>query len=470
VAALFMAACGEDKGAAVTTPPTTSTTLLVTTTMPDTTAPDTTAPDTTMPAAPEPLRVPDDYATIQKAVDAAKPGDLILVKPGTYHEAVNVQTDNLTIRGLDRNTVVLDGRFDLDNGVRIVGAKGVAVENMTAMNYTKNGFFWTGTDGYRGSYLTAYRTGDYGVYAFQSVNGQLDHIYAAGSPDAGVYIGGCYPCNAVLTDTVSEHNGLGYSGTNSGGNLIIMSSTFRFNRAGIVPNSGSYETCYPNRGTTVVGNTVYSNNQGDTPAIDVALLAMGNGIVLAGAVRNDVERNLVYDHDKSGIALVPYPESDPNDAVPPPAKWDTPCSEQVKQPPTKPSGAVLWDAQQDKVIGNVLSNNRQADIILSSVGTDVSTLGNCFSGNTLTSTAPKNLETLAPCNGTGSGNWKDGEYNVGAWLGETHPPSVDWRTSALPALQPQEQMPDASSAPAHPATDVPMKVDVAAVKVPTKPA
>ena len=64
---------------------------------------------------------------------------------------------------------------------------------------------------------------------------------------------------------MSEHNGLGYSGTNSGGNLLIVNSTFRNNRAGIVPNSGSYELCYPERETTIVGNLVYSNNQTDTP-------------------------------------------------------------------------------------------------------------------------------------------------------------------------------------------------------------
>ena len=71
-------------------------------------------------------------------------------------------TPELTIRGLDRNEVILDGEFELDNGIRVLGAGGVAVENMTARNYTFNGFFWTGVDGYRGSYLTAYRNGDYG--------------------------------------------------------------------------------------------------------------------------------------------------------------------------------------------------------------------------------------------------------------------------------------------------------------------
>jgi len=213
--------------------------------VPNTEAPTSEAPATEAPSTEAPadgvLNVPADYATIQAAVDAAVEGDLILIAPGTYNEAVQVTTNNIVIRGLDRNTVIMDGNFELDNGFRVVGASGVAIENMTAMNYTKNGFFWTGSTGYRGSYLTAWRNGDYGIYAFDSVGGLLENSYAAGSPDAGFYIGQCYPCDAVIRNVVSEHNGLGYSGTNSGGNLLIVNSVFRRNRAGVVPNSGSYE-------------------------------------------------------------------------------------------------------------------------------------------------------------------------------------------------------------------------------------
>lgn len=461
-AALLVAACGNERSDS-----TTSAVAAETASPPDTKAGETTVGATTVGGT---ITVPDDFATIQAAVDVAEPGALILIQPGTYYEAVNVTTDNLTIRGLDRNEVVLDGRLELDNGIRILGAKGVTVENMTAMNYTRNGFFWTGVDGYRGSYLTAYRTGDYGVYVFDSINGELEHIYAAGSPDAGVYIGQCYPCNAVIDDALSEHNGLGYSGTNSGGNLLIVNSVFRFNRAGVVPNSGSYELCYPQRDTTIVGNVVYSNNQPDTPAIDVALLAMGNGILSAGGVLNNIERNLVYDHDKSGIGLVPFLEEDPNDSLPLPQEWSKTCEESKKDTPQDPGAAILWDSAQNRVIGNVLENNRAADMIVASAGTDVSTLDNCFSENTFTTTAPNNLETLAPCDATGSGDWKDGEYNIAAWLGETHPPSVDWKIATLPTLEPHMNMPDAATAPAHPATDVPKKVDVDAITVPSKPA
>src|SRR5262249_37172943 len=153
--------------------------------------------------------VPEDYRTIQAAVDAAKPGSLVLVAPGVYREAVTVTSPNIVIRGLDRARTILDGGFVRDNGIKVL-ADGVAVENMTGRDYKENGFFWTGVTGYRGSYLTAIRNGDYGIYAFDATKGQYDHDYGAGSPDAGFYIGQCYPCDAVITDSIAEWNGIGY--------------------------------------------------------------------------------------------------------------------------------------------------------------------------------------------------------------------------------------------------------------------
>jgi hypothetical protein len=44
------------------------------------------------PAKGRTLGVPSDHPTIQEAVDSARPGDLVLVSPGTYREAVVVDT------------------------------------------------------------------------------------------------------------------------------------------------------------------------------------------------------------------------------------------------------------------------------------------------------------------------------------------------------------------------------------------
>lgn len=408
------------------------------------------------------LTVPKQYKTIQAAVDAAKPNDLILVSPGVYNEAVNVTTNDLVIRGTDRNKVILDGKFAYENGIRVLGAKGVVVENMTARNYTSNGFYWTGVNGYRGSYLTAYNNGDYGIYSFDSVNGEFDHSYGSGSPDAGFYIGGCNPCNALIVDVVSEYNGIGYSGTNSGGNLIIANSTFRKNRVGIVPNSGSYEKCYPERDNTIVGNLVYDNNYTEGPAIDVARLAQNNGILVAGGWDNKILRNRVDNHQLTGIALVPYPETNASDL--PPTKPAATCADQKPPAPgLKIPDTVLWNAQHNQVIGNVVTNSKLAD--LGAFDQDASH-DNCFADNTFTTSAPANIEKLEPCEGTGVGDYNDNPLDVLQLINRTTQPSGDYKTQPVPPAQPN--MPNAATAKAVPA-GAPPKFDVDAVKVPELP-
>ena len=415
------------------------------------------------------IAVPADQATIQGAVDAAAPGDLILVSPGVYHEAVNITTKALTLRGTDRNTVILDGQFTLENGVRVLGADDVTVQNMTARNYTNNGFFWTGVPGYHGAYITSYRTGNYGIYAFDSVDGQFDHTFASGSPDAGIYIGECFPCNAAILDSISEYNGLGYSGTNSGGNLVIARSEFRFNRAGIVPNSGSYELCYPERDTTVVGNLVHDNMQPDTPAIDVAKLAMGNGIITPGGHNNLILRNRVYNHERVGIALVPVPEEGPKDLVPTGDALTIPCSEARNLPlasKDKLPGTLLWDSVGNRVEGNVVSTSGLADLAFGTLASADDPLGNCFTGNTFTTSAPASIESTMACTDRSTAAWT-GTLDLGALIASQRPPSGDYKVQPVP--EPQPTMPDAATLPGQPAVGFPEQVVIASIPVPALP-
>ena len=102
--------------------------------------------------------VPDRYETIQDAVNASNPGDLVLIKPGIYYEEVVVNVPSITIRGWDRNTTIIDGEFERGNGILIAGVDGVVIENITARNALLNGFYWATVKGYRGSYLTAIKT------------------------------------------------------------------------------------------------------------------------------------------------------------------------------------------------------------------------------------------------------------------------------------------------------------------------
>ncbi len=413
--------------------------------------------------------MPGDHDTIQAAVDTADPGDLVLVEPGVYRESIDVETDELTIRGTDRNEVVLDGGFELDNGVRVVGADGVAVENMTARNYTSIGFFWTGVHGYRASYLTAYRIGAYGIYAFDATEGLIEHSYASGTPEGGFYVGQCFPCDTVVDDVLAEYNGLGYTGTNAGGDLYVINSTFRNNRVGIMPNSGSYELCFPQRSAIVAGNDVHANNQPDTPATRSAFRNMGTGILVYGGRDNVVARNLVYDHDSIGIGLLSRLEEDPN-APAPPSGDERPCREAAQDPPADPAdipSSLVWDASGNRVVGNVITDSRVADLAVATLGTDPAGLDNCFSGNQYASSAPTGVETLSPCEGGGDGDWSAGALDLAALHADERPPGGEYSTTPVPP--PQPTMPNAASAPARPAADGPPDVDVDAINVPERP-
>jgi plastocyanin len=308
-------------------------------------------------------KVPGQYPTIQNAVDAALPGDLILIAPGIYKEEVVVTTPSLVIRGEDRNETIIDGEFLRGNGIMIVGADGVAVENITTRNATLNGVYWTGVKGYRGSYITAYNNGDYGVYAFDSVDGLIEHSYGSGSPDSGFYIGQCDPCNAILNDVVSENNALGYSGTNSSGNLYLLSSVWRKNQLGIGPNTLDRELLPPQRSIVVKKNLVYDNNNLEAPSKKLEIPSIGNGIGLLGGLENVVDGNVVFNHKNYGILV------------------------------TLNIDENIWISNNNIVKNNTVFSSGRGDIALSGpVG-----VGNCFKDNVYHVSSPPMLETLQGC-------------------------------------------------------------------------
>src|SRR5690606_2674538 len=103
-------------------------------------------------------------------------------------------------------------------------------------------------------------------------------------------------------------------------------------------------------------------------------------------------------------------------------------------------------------------------------GVTTDQLRNCFSNNTFASSMPAAIEQLAPCDGTGSGDWSANELDLLGLLGSPadKPPADSYKTTPEPAAQ--ENMPDADTAPPRPAKDVPAKVDVAAIALPERPA
>jgi plastocyanin len=386
--------------------------------------------------------VPTDYPTIQSGVDAADPGDLVLVEPGVYREAVSVTTPYITIRGTDRNDVILDGEFTRENGIAVT-ADGVAIENMTARNYTINGFFWNGVTGYRGSYLTAIDDWVYGIYAFDSVDGLLEHSYASGSWDAGFYIGQCRPCDAVVTDVLAEYNGLGYSGTNSSGNIWIVDSEWRNNVGGIVPNTLDSELLPPVSDVVVAGNYVHDNGEDElAPNRTAEWSAFGNGILLAGARDSVVRNNLLVNNRTSGVLVVSMIDKN------------------------------LWPSGGNQVLDNVSMGSGRSDYALGGPGEQ----GSCFAGNDGDSTTPRLLGLLHSCEGINIPSpWSlaAGSNNLGriAEVNAGLNPQLEHGEAPKPS-GPLENLPGGADAPVRPAVAVfaSLDFDPASITTPSLPA
>ena len=314
------------------------------------------------------------YSTIQAAVNAAKPGDWILIAPGDYHEngsaiaGVLITTPGIHLRGMDRNGVVVDGTLlgaatcssatgDQNygaagggrNGIEVLKVDGVSIENLTVCNFISdpsgvngNQIWWNGGDGsgvigmgsYHGAYLTATSTfydatvpnlAQYGIFASNSRGpGLIEHSYASNMSDSGFYVGACPDCNAVLRRVHSENNAQGYSGSNAGGHLVLEDSEWDRNQSGIVPGSLAADdlpspqngACPsdPTRSCTLIQfNFVHDNNNPNTPAAGLAATTLvGSGIDLTGGVNNTVQFNVVSNNGSWGIVLNDYPDFSPS--------------------------------------------------------------------------------------------------------------------------------------------------------------
>ena len=304
----------------------------------------------------------------QAVLDSASAGALVILENGTYAGNLVVKSPYTRVRGESRNGVILDGNSTREIGISAVGVDGVVFENLTAHNFTRHGFFWHHAHGYWGRYLTAYNNGLYGVYAFDSRCGQIDHSYGSGNADSAFYIGECYPCDATITDILAESNALGYSGTNAGGNLILKDSIWRNNAMGIVPNTLDGEDRPPQRGITIKENLIVNNNAITAPGTSLAGTFYGVGIALAGGVGNQVYGNVVTDHALAGIITAPLPDQN---------LWI-------------PSGNTIW--------GNTVTHDAEAFPDSYDLGQNLASgPNNCWTDNTFGNSQPPMIEEIYSC-------------------------------------------------------------------------
>ena len=362
------------------------------------------------------------FRTIQAAVNRARPGDWILVAPGAYHEradhrhppgaksdippaGVLIRTRRLRLRGMDRNRVVVDGtrprrgapcsrkRARQDFGVRRRGRNGivvwktshVSIENLTVCNFLSgkgssgNEIWWNGGDGsghiglgaFHGAYLTATSTfyggertaAAYGLFSSNSRGpGRWDHTYASNFNDSGYYIGACRRvCNQVIDHAWAQYNALGYSGTNSGGRLVVEHSQFDHNADGFDTNSQNNDDwpspqdgrCPHGTGScwAFVHNYVHDNNDANVPKAGAASQGpVGTGMSIAGGRFDTVKDNRFVHNGAWGLLIAPYPD----DEQPPAGQH---CQGGSATDLAGFGFDCTFDAWGNRVLGNTFSNN-----------------------------------------------------------------------------------------------------------------
>jgi parallel beta-helix repeat protein len=367
------------------------------------------------------IRVPEDAPTLQLAIERADPGDSIVLSAGTYPggNVVPRAKRDITIRGADRNLVVLDGADRRKNGI-VVHADGVSILNLSAHNFLENAFYWDGADRFRASYLTAWNVRGYGIYVEDGEQGKLDHDYVSGAAKAAYYVGECKPCDAKLSRLVATLSAVGYSGTNATG-VAIHDSVWDRNGAGIVPNTYANEALPPQARTTIVRNTVTNSGRAAVPIRTALAGFVGIGIAVAGGNENTISGNRVTRSERYGIAVFPtarFVVFDPAVAEP--------------RPP--------WRPHDNWISRNVVERSGRADLALAKG----SGRNNCFTNNQVGRTLPRRLQTKRCTTPTATGDagvasvlTRPVRLMFGETIGRRHPPPY----TAMPPPPPQPNMP-----------------------------
>ncbi|MEI5906607.1 NosD domain-containing protein [Bacillus spongiae] len=184
--------------------------------------------------------VPDDEDTIQDAVNAAVPGDIILVKTkedGTsYNEEVTIDKDDLKLIGIGKEKPVLDGTgvIGTGNGITLTStASGVLVKNFIVQKFEKDGIFLDGSTSNMIIENNLIRNEEKGI--------ELDDSNS----------------NTIKKNNLIENEDFGIGLDNSSSNMIIRNTVKENGDSGIFLNSIS------------INNDVFSNRAFDNQNFDI---------------------------------------------------------------------------------------------------------------------------------------------------------------------------------------------------------
>jgi parallel beta-helix repeat protein len=253
--------------------------------------------------------------SIQAAVDRAHPGDTVLVKPGVYHQSVQIRKNGITLRGSGgfyggtvivppksipktlcnqafgpTGICILAKKVDVKTGAVITPVRNDTVKALLVKGFPGNGVFGYGTVGMRVLRVAAINNGEYGISRFESRDTLFAHDIATGSNEAGFYVGDSPHADTVVRDNKAYGNALGIF-IRHARHILVKDNRVSGNCQGILVLDDGQPGGAGNTG--VVHNSVSKNNK-FCPKSEEAPPLQGGGILLLGATHTLVAHNGVF--------------------------------------------------------------------------------------------------------------------------------------------------------------------------------
>ncbi|MFI1396933.1 nitrous oxide reductase family maturation protein NosD [Streptomyces sp. NPDC020681] len=252
--------------------------------------------------------------SIQKAVDAAKPGDSIVIYPGTYRESVLVTKDRLTLRGFGARTVLMpapaaaraaNACATAGNGICVTGTATntidrISIRSLKLTGFKKNGLWATWTDRLSVNRVTAEKNGTWGLAQERSTRGIFRNNTARANGDAGIFIANTVDREGGAVDTLGAQVVNNRMSENRIGvtlrrvrNLMVRGNSMTANCGGVFVVGDESK---PAAGAmTIRGNRIYKNNK-FCPGNTRLPVIQGSGIILTGSEATVVRGNRVRDN------------------------------------------------------------------------------------------------------------------------------------------------------------------------------
>jgi len=159
------------------------------------------------------------YETIQKAINTANPGDIIMVTAGMYHENLIVNK-TVSLIGEDPTTTVIDGG-GLGNVV-IINSHNVIINGFTIQNGKQGDWPYCGISVFKCNFAlinnTTLRDNYYGLQLLQSENSEIFNNMIINNSYAGIKISDSN--DNVFFENIIENNSIGLWGSRSPSNIF----------------------------------------------------------------------------------------------------------------------------------------------------------------------------------------------------------------------------------------------------------